>query len=276
MQLTIAQLYLYTRHDRAEEGKGHHFAGYYLPYPDAEYEGLVSTISDDPPMLNWIYVDQDTYEVKYGVRSDAQQHVTGPFDCTQQDRRMTLEGWEGFVAVEEFPGTWALYFDRDDDGLVTRVPMGTRVLEVDLYRREKRTAKPSPDEQPKTLDDKMRELKNQDNQVDDEATANDETQRDTGEIGDVGQRAKSETPADRDGTHDHVNTVNTAPSFTTGDDVSDWPISERDSDDGEGLTVASSASDDDETPMQDLMAGRRSTIYKSPYVEDGDASHYPA
>lgn len=113
-------------------------------------------------MLNWIYVDKDTYELKYGVRADAQPHITGPFDCTRQDRRMTLEKWEGFVAVEEFPGIWALYFDRDDDGLVTKVPMGTRVLEVELTRREKKERKPEPDpNQPQTLDEKMKQHKEQ-------------------------------------------------------------------------------------------------------------------
>ncbi|KIW14339.1 hypothetical protein PV08_07121 [Exophiala spinifera] len=124
-------------------GNSHPFAGYYLPYPDSGYEGLVSTISDNPPMLNWIYVDKKTYEVKYGLRVDAQPNITGPFDCTRQDRRMTLQGWEGFVAVEEqeSPGVWALYFDGDDDGLKSKVPRGTRVLEIELWRREKRWKK---------------------------------------------------------------------------------------------------------------------------------------
>ncbi|OQV04520.1 hypothetical protein CLAIMM_09383 [Cladophialophora immunda] len=130
-------------HDDDEEDTeqtclGHPFAGYFLPYPDTKYEGVVSTISDIPPILNWIYVDRDTYEVKYGLRVDAQPHVTGPWNCTRQDRRMTLEGWEGFVVVEEEPGLWALYFDRDDDGLRAKIPQGTRVLEVELWRREKR------------------------------------------------------------------------------------------------------------------------------------------
>lgn len=162
------KLYITTEASSAEEVQssskdyGHPFAGYYLPYPDKPYEGLVSTISDEPPMLNWIYVDKDTYEVKYGVRADAQPHITGPFDCTRQDRRMTLESWEGFVAVEEFPGIWALYFDKDDDGLVTKVPMGTRVLEVELTRREKKERKPQPDPNAaQTLDEKMKEHKAQ-------------------------------------------------------------------------------------------------------------------
>lgn len=141
----------------------HPFTGYYLPYPDASYEGLVSTISEDPPMLNWIYIDKDTYQVKYGVRDSAQPHITGPFDWSSQDRRLVLEGWEGFVAVEEDPGIWALYFDRDDNGLKDKVPFGARVLEVELSRREKKIPKPEPEpaEEPMTLDQKFEALQNQ-------------------------------------------------------------------------------------------------------------------
>ena len=129
------------KQDQDIESRSHAFAGYYLPYPDTKFEGLVSTISDKTLNLNWIYVDKDTYQVKYGLRVDAQPNITGPFDCTRQDRRMTLEGWEGFVAVEESPGVWALYFDRDDNGLESKVARGTRVLEVELWRREKRWTK---------------------------------------------------------------------------------------------------------------------------------------
>lgn len=91
--------------------------------------------------MNWVYVDKDTHELKYGVRADAQPNITGPFDCTRQDRRLTFEGWEGFCAVEEFPALWAVYFDRDDDGLKSKVAMGIRVLEIELSRKEKRWKK---------------------------------------------------------------------------------------------------------------------------------------
>ncbi|OCK77201.1 hypothetical protein K432DRAFT_428185 [Lepidopterella palustris CBS 459.81] len=120
---------------------GHQYAGYYLPYPDTKYEGLVTTITNVAPIMNWVYVDKETYEVKYGVRSDAQPNLTGPFDCTRQDRRLTFDGFEGFCAVEEHPTIWALYFDRDDDGLRSKIPISTRVLEIELTRREKRWKK---------------------------------------------------------------------------------------------------------------------------------------
>ncbi|KAI4616213.1 uncharacterized protein J4E87_008948 [Alternaria ethzedia] len=120
---------------------GHPYAGYYLPYPDTSYEGLVTTITDVAPIMNWVYVDRDTGEAKYGVRADAQPHLTGPFDCTRQDRRLTFDGWEGWCAVEQAPGLWGLYFDLDDDGLKSRVAPGTRVLEIELSRKEKRWKK---------------------------------------------------------------------------------------------------------------------------------------
>jgi len=135
----------------ADTTTGHPFAGYYLPYPANQSgwkaagfkgEGLVSTISDDPPMLNWIYVDKETHEVKYGVRTEAEHHYCGPWDCTEVDRRVTFEGWEGFVAVQEDEDLdeWALYFDREDDGL--RGPgmiglEGKRMLLVEVSRKER-------------------------------------------------------------------------------------------------------------------------------------------
>ncbi|CAN9248256.1 unnamed protein product [Alternaria alternata] len=120
---------------------GHPYAGYYLPYPDTNHEGLVTTITDVAPIMNWVYVDKETGEVKYGVRADAQPNLTGPFDCTRQDRRLTFDGWEGWCAVEEAPGLWGLYFDLGDDGLKPRVAPGTRVLEIELSRKEKRFQK---------------------------------------------------------------------------------------------------------------------------------------
>lgn len=126
-----------------EDGEpfGHTYAGYYLPYPDEKYEGLVTSITDVAPIMNWVYIDRDTHEAKYGVRAEAQANLTGPFDCTRQDRRLTFDGWEGWCAVEEYEGYWCLYFDVHDDGLKSKVPAGMRVLEIELSRKEKRLKK---------------------------------------------------------------------------------------------------------------------------------------
>ena len=117
---------------------GHHpFTGYFLPYPNRGYDGIVSTINKDN-MLNWVFVDSRTYEMRYGVRADAERHLSGPMAMVAQgsgERRLTFRGWEGFVAVEESDGAWALYFDMEDDGLKAQ-KQGRRVTEVELVRTE--------------------------------------------------------------------------------------------------------------------------------------------
>jgi hypothetical protein len=124
----------------ADEGK-HPFTGFYVAYPDSDREytrGLVSTISRDPPVLNWIFVDKDTLEVKYASRTGSIAHHVGSFDWTTdepEDSAVTLEDWEGFVAIEEPGGKgWALYFDKNDDGLKA-VKNGRKSCEVSLMRR---------------------------------------------------------------------------------------------------------------------------------------------
>ncbi|KAF2256131.1 hypothetical protein BU26DRAFT_512994 [Trematosphaeria pertusa] len=129
----------------------HPFAGYFLPYPDQNWgrkgEGFVSTISDEPPQLNWIYVDRDTHEVKYGDRAESEPHIIGPWDVTKMDKRVTLEGWEGFMAVRYGPREWALYFDRDDDGLKGIIDPEMWTMEIELVRRERKQEKPDPDDE---------------------------------------------------------------------------------------------------------------------------------
>ncbi|KAI1798820.1 hypothetical protein F4811DRAFT_569136 [Daldinia bambusicola] len=273
---------------------GHPFAGYYLPYPDKPYEGLVSTISDDPPMLNWIYVDKDTYEVKYGVRADAQPHITGPFDCTRQDRRMTLEGWEGFAAVEEFPGIWALYFDRDDDGLTTKVPMGTRVLEVELTRREKKERKPEPDpNQAQTLDEKMKQHKEQTQREEEEkqemlrrqqqADTTEQTDeqpsqqdRDTTENQTIGETGVDGAQLDLSKLHLDPNShaentsgnIPHSPSIAT-DNISFWSAARKADglSDTASVTAASSIADRLDT-LEEQVDELCGPGYKKPYVED--------
>ena len=126
---------------RLPDNVAHHpFTGFYLAYPDDNrpyIRGLVSTISVDPPMLNWIYIDKDTLEVKYAGRSGSIEHHVGSFDWTSEDSEdscITFDDWEGFLAVEEEPGQWALYFDLNDDGL-KGVKKGRKAVEVSLVRR---------------------------------------------------------------------------------------------------------------------------------------------
>ncbi|SPO07518.1 uncharacterized protein DNG_10212 [Cephalotrichum gorgonifer] len=121
---------------------GHPFEGYFLPYPDQRFSGLVSTITHEAPIMNWVYVHKETNEVRYGTRAPADGNVPGPWDCTRQDKRLTFAGWEGFCAVREAGGFWGLYFDRDGDGLRRLAKEGKVVVEVELLRTEMRVAQP--------------------------------------------------------------------------------------------------------------------------------------
>lgn len=126
----------------------HPFTGFYFPYPDDDRpltRGLVSTITRDPPELNWIYVDKDTAEVKYSNRTGSRPHIVGDYDWTEEhgdNSRLTLLDFEGFCAVRDGTSTvkstnvpkWSLYFDVDDDGLKKKCP-GRKVVEVNLVRR---------------------------------------------------------------------------------------------------------------------------------------------
>ncbi|KAJ6563892.1 hypothetical protein B0H19DRAFT_1139927 [Mycena capillaripes] len=115
---------------------GHPFSGFYIEYPVGEKPlGLVSTISKDPPELNWIYADGDTLELKYGNKTASQDHIPGPWDWTEDQSAVMLDGWEGIVAREEEPGVWVLHYDEDDDHLGQAHGISKRVVEVSLQRR---------------------------------------------------------------------------------------------------------------------------------------------
>lgn len=117
-----------------ERQAGYPFSGFYIHYPDErKVLGLVSMISDDPPMMNWIYVDKNTLEVKYGNRTASREHVVGPWDWTEDEVGLTLEGEERFVAVEEKENVWAVYYDRYDD--YKSLPEKKRILDISLERK---------------------------------------------------------------------------------------------------------------------------------------------
>ncbi|KAJ5998083.1 hypothetical protein N7499_005537 [Penicillium canescens] len=98
---------------------------FYIEYPELDETkhldrglGLPTYVQEDPPLLNWIYADNETYELRYGNRSQSVEHVVGPWDWCKDERIISLEKKKkAFYAVEEKEGEWALYFDRDGDEL---------------------------------------------------------------------------------------------------------------------------------------------------------------
>lgn len=97
--------------------------------------GLVSQVRDDPPLLNWLYVDKDTMELKYGNKSASIEHHVGPWDWTEDEEGITFDETEDFTAVEDPQShKWQIYYDMDNDGLSRFVPKGRRKIQVSLER----------------------------------------------------------------------------------------------------------------------------------------------
>ncbi|KAH8433558.1 uncharacterized protein LDX57_011193 [Aspergillus melleus] len=102
----------------------HTTQAFYIEYPELDHMkhldrgyGLVTSVTHIPPLLHWIYADKETHQLKYGNRSGSAEHIVGPWDWTDEETTITLEGNRQFVAVQEEDGAWAIYFDRDRDDL---------------------------------------------------------------------------------------------------------------------------------------------------------------
>lgn len=122
--------------EKQSTSEKHPFTGYFLPFPNAGEDGLVTTINAEK-MLNWVYIDSETYQIKYGVRAEAQSQLTHPMslvhDEAEDEWRLVFKDREGFLAVEESEGVWGLYFDVDDDSLKDKVN-GKATVEIELVR----------------------------------------------------------------------------------------------------------------------------------------------
>ncbi|KAL9100193.1 MAG: hypothetical protein Q9163_004399, partial [Psora crenata] len=133
--------------------KAHQLEGFYIEYPDPDRPkppplGLVSTVTDDhPPMLNWIYVDKGTREVKHGNRSQSKTHIVGPWgwDAGEEGGAggLTLEGVEGGVAVETENG-WEVRWEDKNGRFGSR---GKQVLKISL---ERKMLQPTDEDEPKS------------------------------------------------------------------------------------------------------------------------------
>jgi hypothetical protein len=84
-------------------------------------------------MLNWIFVNRDTQVLEYGSRTQSLPNIAGPWDWTEDEQWLTLEEKEGFVAVEEEDGSWAVYFDREGDW--SGLPAEGKLLDIQLKRQ---------------------------------------------------------------------------------------------------------------------------------------------
>lgn len=106
-------------------------------FPPDNLAGFVTMSGETPAVLRWVFVDADTHEVRWGGRQDSDGHLCGPFNWTTDEKRTTLDGWEGWLAVRlpddpSAAGLWRLYFDQHDDG--AGLPAGSQGLEICLTR----------------------------------------------------------------------------------------------------------------------------------------------
>ncbi|GAB0138090.1 hypothetical protein EsDP_00006335 [Epichloe bromicola] len=117
---------------------GHKFCGFHFKYPGEEQHlGLVSSIKDDPPMLNWIYINAETNALEHGARKDATGHTVGPWGWSPDERFLTIGGSpDGFVASREAADgvdsveRWAICWDGD------ALPQGDEKDEKDGSRKQ--------------------------------------------------------------------------------------------------------------------------------------------
>ena len=96
---------------------GHKFCGFYFKYPGEEQHlGLVSSVQDDTPMLNWIFVDHDTHELKHGARKHTIGKTIGPWGWSDDEKLLTLDSTSNFAAKRETRDgveTWVVYWDEN-------------------------------------------------------------------------------------------------------------------------------------------------------------------
>ncbi|KAJ5899731.1 hypothetical protein N7495_004475 [Penicillium taxi] len=127
------------------------FNGGYFTHPEFPPEntaGMVTVSGEETPTLRWVFLDALTHELRWGGRDESAGQICGPYDWTKDELYMTLDGWEGWLAVrlpededqaegdgeddEITNGRWRLYFDQNDNG--ADLPSGAQVLEIRLKR----------------------------------------------------------------------------------------------------------------------------------------------
>ncbi len=116
---------------------GHKFMGYHFMYPsEAQQLGLVSAVSDDPPMLNWIFADKDTGMVRHGSRQDTLGgHTVGPWYWSDDEEWLTLEADSASFVAIHVDKRWAIAWNKDAKFTTSLDELGRKWIPVMLKRR---------------------------------------------------------------------------------------------------------------------------------------------
>ncbi|PWY68528.1 hypothetical protein BO94DRAFT_540207 [Aspergillus sclerotioniger CBS 115572] len=76
--------------------------GQYYEHPafgEDNSSGLITMSPENPPLARWVYLDSETNELRYGGRKESESNVCGPFDWSEDEQYVTLEGNERWLAV---------------------------------------------------------------------------------------------------------------------------------------------------------------------------------
>lgn len=86
--------------------------------------------------MNWIYVDKDTMELKYGNKTASIAHNVGPWDWTKDKDGIVFDNEDSLFTAVADPVTkkWQIYYDIDADDLQKYVPKGRQQLQIGLLR----------------------------------------------------------------------------------------------------------------------------------------------
>ena len=92
--------------------------------------------ANEAPTLNWIYVDRETQELKYGNRTQSREHAVGSWgwDTSDEDGSpcLVLEGNEAAIAIQTLNNSWELWWAEDVDRIRN---VGKKIEEVSLERK---------------------------------------------------------------------------------------------------------------------------------------------
>jgi hypothetical protein len=119
--------------------EGYVAESFFIEYPDNARKpvpiGMVSQTRAEPPLLNWIYVDTVTAELRYGNKSQSIEHLVGPWNWSDDETEVTLKKRQRCIAVQKpMSKKWQLYWDVENNGLAGYVPADWKKVYVTLKR----------------------------------------------------------------------------------------------------------------------------------------------
>ncbi|GAB1216035.1 hypothetical protein ATERTT37_005236 [Aspergillus terreus] len=117
------------------------FNGFFYQSPDFEQgnlSGLVTVSGEEPPQLRWVFLDPETHDLRWGGREEREGGISGPFDLTEDEEYITLNGTQRWMAVRSkhagaSTGLWRLHFDWSETK-GGRLPDGAEKLLIFLKR----------------------------------------------------------------------------------------------------------------------------------------------